>query len=594
MAASCVISSNSYTQVYASMTGLSHPVGEYQFAFYLYYWNGSAWVNTQQSPNTSPYYSRTNWAQFVTPPGYNYHVIGWAKWDTEGVWYQFTSGDVTLSNFPATFSGESTQKTTITFTYSNTVGAMTLYVDIWNGSAWVWTPITSAGFLWSKVGNQITITNLIPNTPYYFYVGTVLDGYTSNTAMKTYTTQAWPTIPAAVTISGRQEGGYYFNWGDHGYEGYSFGYCLRKDGSSNYVFTGHAGQGLYLGEWSVSHSFDVCASYTGYGQSGTIGWYLSFGWTSPNSYYTAPHYPTGVSNSITTKSFSLTATGMIGDGNTDVEWRWRVYGSGGGFSSSIDYAGGMSKFIDNLVHNTTYEIQVYGYWETSGLYSVGYYGINPATYLLTVGIPSGITVNQPSSTSYNVDLNYTWGSPASAMDFQWGTDGVNFAQFLNQGSTSVPKYTIDTLSIGNKYFQVRSRNTDGYNIVYSGWYTAYPYPINVVYNSRPTNWAWSPLIVQGGNMTINNSTKQFYITSATQWNDFCTRINLFRVYKGLGNYSFTSAVQYGAAASTQANQARAAILGCSPPTGLPSAVNSDSNITAAFFNGLKNSMNSIP
>ena len=46
--------------------------------------------------------------------------------------------------------------------------------------------------------------------------------------------------------------------------------------------------------------------------------------------------------------------------------------------------------------------------------------------------------------------------------------------------------------------------------------------------------------------------------------------------------------------STQANGARYLISQLSPPTSVPASVSSGTVITAAFINGLKNSLNSIP
>jgi hypothetical protein len=116
-------------------------------------------------------------------------------------------------------------------------------------------------------------------------------------------------------------------------------------------------------------------------------------------------------------------------------------------------------------------------------------------------------------------------------------------------------------------------------------------------NIRPYNWAWDSTVVTGGSVpTVYSGSGLLYrakYLTATEWNDFTERINDFREYKGLSSYSFTTVFSDEPMVYTQGNEARSAISAMSPPTPVPSAIISNSGMTSAFVNGLKNSLNSI-
>lgn len=100
---------------------------------------------------------------------------------------------------------------------------------------------------------------------------------------------------------------------------------------------------------------------------------------------------------------------------------------------------------------------------------------------------------------------------------------------------------------------------------------------------RPSNWSWSGGLVKGSPIEL----------SASEWNNFLNRINEFRVYKGLANYSFTSAVSGQPMAAAQVNQARTAINGISGHGTLPTAVVLGKEVAASFFIQLASALNAI-
>ena len=100
---------------------------------------------------------------------------------------------------------------------------------------------------------------------------------------------------------------------------------------------------------------------------------------------------------------------------------------------------------------------------------------------------------------------------------------------------------------------------------------------------RPWDWEWYSTIKQGGKIGL----------SALEWNHFCDRINEFRIYKGLSEYSFTTAVKGNEITASIVNEAYIAIKGISGHGTLPSKAVQGSVITASFFLDLTDALNSI-
>lgn len=103
-------------------------------------------------------------------------------------------------------------------------------------------------------------------------------------------------------------------------------------------------------------------------------------------------------------------------------------------------------------------------------------------------------------------------------------------------------------------------------------------------SARPSNWSWISSVSKGSSLSL----------TAYEWTMFCARINAFRSYKGLSQYSFEGVISGVTEISASiVNAARTAISAMSPSVALPASVSVGDDISAAFFNGLKNSLNSI-
>ncbi len=102
--------------------------------------------------------------------------------------------------------------------------------------------------------------------------------------------------------------------------------------------------------------------------------------------------------------------------------------------------------------------------------------------------------------------------------------------------------------------------------------------------SRPSDFSW----------TLEKKQGETFNLSAEEWNNFTTRINSFRKYKGLTDYEFTSAYSGNDFTASMYNQARLAIqeidgYGTYIPT-----VYSEWQISAYMMNVLVSELNSIP
>lgn len=176
------------------------------------------------------------------------------------------------------------------------------------------------------------------------------------------------------------------------------------------------------------------------------------------------------------------------------------------------------------------------------------------------------------------------------------------------------RYTTPTLYVDDCIFTAPSgKSFSHWNTKADGSGTSYDIDDSVTTNytldlyaiwkaGRPSNWSWTTTGISSGS-AMNSSGSAGNITAkpltAAEWLNFANRIKEFYSYKGKTVdstywYRATNGVVKGSPmTSTQANGVRYLIDQLSPPTAVPSAVSAGSKITAAFINGLKNSLNSI-
>jgi hypothetical protein len=115
---------------------------------------------------------------------------------------------------------------------------------------------------------------------------------------------------------------------------------------------------------------------------------------------------------------------------------------------------------------------------------------------------------------------------------------------------------------------------------------AEPYVPPVV-PTRPLNWSWQNI---SAGVSVPKRGEALAPTTASEWNSFCSRINAFRQYKDMSNYSFTSLTSGTAFSAAIARQAMTAISEISGHGTLPDKIEP---LKAAFWLSLASSLNAV-
>lgn len=191
--------------------------------------------------------------------------------------------------------------------------------------------------------------------------------------------------------------------------------------------------------------------------------------------------------------------------------------------------------------------------------------------------------------------------------------GPESAYYNAHGNYTTPSFTIPSCTFTpptGKKFSSWNQYADGSGQTYSGPVsTNYDITLYAIWvKARPSNWSWSS---HTADKPISSGSSMNYIKSGTtvtptpltaaEWLAFMNRIKEFYAYdngKTVNSTYWNNAVNGVKSGSpmtaTQVNSARYLISQLSIQTALPSAVSSGTVITAAFVNGLKDSLNSIP
>ena len=191
--------------------------------------------------------------------------------------------------------------------------------------------------------------------------------------------------------------------------------------------------------------------------------------------------------------------------------------------------------------------------------------------------------------------------------------GPESAYYNAHGNYTTPSFTIPSCTFTpptGKKFSSWNQYADGSGQTYSGPIsTNYDITLYAIWvKARPSNWSWpshtaDKPISSGSSMNYSQSGSTITPTplTAAEWLAFMNRIKEFYAYdngKTVNSTYWNNAVNGVKSGSpmtaTQVNSARYLISQLPIQTTLPSEVSSGGKITAAFVNGLKNSLNSIP
>ena len=205
--------------------------------------------------------------------------------------------------------------------------------------------------------------------------------------------------------------------------------------------------------------------------------------------------------------------------------------------------------------------------------------------------------------SNECSITYNANGGSGTMSKQTGTGYYNA-----YGKYAGVTFTIKDCAFNppsGKRFGSWNQKADGSGTTYSSSVTtSYNITLYAIWvKARPSNWSWSTTgISKGSNMTYTQSGTTIIVKplTAKEWLAFMNRVKEFYTYKGktVDSTNWSRSVNGVSSGSemtaTQANGARYLINQLSPPTSVPASVSSGTVITAAFINGLKNSLNSIP
>ena len=227
-----------------------------------------------------------------------------------------------------------------------------------------------------------------------------------------------------------------------------------------------------------------------------------------------------------------------------------------------------------------------------------------------------------------VELNATVDAVNASSDDQDVTVAVNFTAgiatnyklifSLQQNGTDVYTHTSSNFSMsagGTKSVSYTFTDVDygEYDVYVVLVYASSPssgldYGVDTITVTppRPSAWSWSGKVTFGGKTydcpitsggevpyyyNASEDIYQVYFMGATEWNNFCTQVNLLRNYHGLPNYSFSKATAGYQMQASQFNQAVAALNGIS--SGSVSQVVAGGTISASSFNSLATAFNNL-
>ena len=238
-------------------------------------------------------------------------------------------------------------------------------------------------------------------------------------------------------------------------------------------------------------------------------------------------------------------------------------------------------------------------------------GWHPTSFAMQPDYSPGQTVSSNSITSdlyamYSNECSITYNSNggSGSMTKQTGTGYYNAFGTYEGVAFSIKDCSFTPPS--GKRFGSWNQKADGSGNTYSSSVTtSYNITLYAIWvKARPSNWSWQTSgISSGSSMKYSQSGSTVTPTplTAAEWLAFMNRIKEFYAYDNnrvINNTYWNDAVtgvQKGKPMTdTQVNGARYLISQLPIKTSLPNKVVSGTVITAAFINGLKNSLNSIP
>lgn len=184
------------------------------------------------------------------------------------------------------------------------------------------------------------------------------------------------------------------------------------------------------------------------------------------------------------------------------------------------------------------------------------------------------------SESYTGNRNYYWYKKLSSSD-NWGSSVKSDS---STGIQTELEYTFTGLEASTSYdFRCAIQYWSGGGT--EGWTRPSIYKIVTEAASvkLPDPWAWSSTKTKGQSVKI----------TASEWNDFTSKIDEFRVYKGKEKYSYTFVERGDPISASVCLEAYNAIYEIANSDDMPEIPFKGNQIKASFFNDLRDALNNV-
>ena len=373
----------------------------------------------------------------------------------------------------------------------------------------------------------------------------------------------------AIVLTDESAVRFYVRTNDHG--GTSSGDSVLID--SSWV----SSSTVYDTSVSVSTSQNYAANYWT-DRNGSAVLSSPVTWTTPSSL-------SSLSSKFTVSSYNgsisvqMSAWSFASSGSTIYPSFYVYFTSASGGSSSgqlytyNQLRNGITK-TETSGTNYTVEIELAGTYTT--LYSTTVYVGNPPV-ITAFGASAGGADNITVSYAHN---------GATSLRLYYGTSASSMSSSVSL-STSASSYTLTGLSDQTTYYM--------YLYAENSYGTATSQTISETTGiTRPSNFYWP---------NSHHSGDACNTFLASEWNDFCDRVNEFRTYKGLATVNFTQAVSGGQFTAAMFNNVRNAIYTMNS-SGVPAQVGgvntwntypftTPSNVTWAIVDQLRTALNAI-
>ena len=424
--------------------------------------------------------------------------------------------------------------------------------------------------------NAQTFTPLSSGTRYSFYAEAK---YTStsqtvripSSGYEYFTTSSppKPTTPSIPTVSGGSASGLRVTWNIYFSSGTTTLYIDRDFGDEVSV---NVSSSPYTYSYTASSYNKQLGIRAKASNSGGTSYYSGWSHMTTES-EPSPAKPT-ITGSVSGKTASLTV--KMGSNTSYIEFEDHNRRTSYYYQTSNN----ISLTVPNF--NSTYEVRARGRsgnlssdWTTYTI-RTGADTTAPSISITNVTATSGITVAWVASDNdeLRADNRYI---------LYLGSVGGNFTSLASYGYTNDSSFTFTQDRNGNVFesggvypVRVGAYDRSG-NYGYADRYVT-------VTKTRPANFNWTYSKTSGSNFNLR----------ATEWNALISKLNEFRLYKGLAPLTNINTVSSGQTFyAYQYNQIINGLVTLSPTTSPPSIVSTGNTITASGLNRLRDSLNSV-